>query len=88
MPYLYVRKGKDLTNEENKMEKIKNIGGSIGYDNEGNTYTRDVELEQNNKRVWGQWKMNNNLGCSGRSQEYYDEQNQKYNEIQRKCGVQ
>lgn len=66
-------------------EQIKNIGGSIGYDIKGNTYTRGVELDKNNQRVWGEWEINNQLGCSRRSLQYYNNENVKYEEIQKKC---
>jgi hypothetical protein len=66
-------------------KQIKNIGGSIGYDIEGNTYTRDVEVDKNNQRFWGEWELNNQLGCSGRSLEYYNKENKKYEEIQKMC---
>lgn len=68
--------------------EIKNVGGSVGYDEEGNTYTREAELDQNNNRIWGKWIKNNKLGCSGRTMNHYEEQNKKYNEIQKICGVQ
>ena len=67
--------------------QIKNIGGSVGYDQEGNTYTRDI-VRINNKRVWSKWIMCNFLGCSGRGLDYFNKENKKYEEIQKRCAEQ
>ena len=67
-----------------KKQNIKNIGGSVGYDDKGNTYTRNV-LTIQNKRIWGEWELNNRLGCSGLPISYYVEKNKNYLEIQKMC---
>lgn len=76
-----------MKNEINQNE-IKNIGGTIGYDNNGNTYSRDITKNSKNERQMGKWELNNNMGCSGKSMEYFEKENKKYIEIQKMCGFQ